>query len=254
MNVLCKNCGRRFDPEQTNGVCPYCGRYSQNETAQAEPAVDPKIEQQEPRTKVIVMEKNQTSANRIGWTVVKVLAIILVLVAVGFPIAVFGRKTQLKNQTGIEAAPETMVEPGSPMIVGPMERKVVPGEAQILTGVRGLNPDTELARVFFRLEKQSRWESRWHATCYLEADGTYYSPANMYELERFYPELAKDTLDGYAFGSGNLAEGWFYFVVPKGVRDAVFWVQGRHEDRNFDVRATEMTGVQIHMEEEAFAE
>ena len=35
MNILCSNCGLRYDPAVNNGICPHCGRY--NDTPEGVP-------------------------------------------------------------------------------------------------------------------------------------------------------------------------------------------------------------------------
>lgn len=54
MKQLCNNCGRRFDAELTDGICPYCGRYlslSQEEQAQQEQKKPEKESEQQPDPK-----------------------------------------------------------------------------------------------------------------------------------------------------------------------------------------------------------
>lgn len=248
MNVLCKNCGRRFDPELTNGACPYCGRYS---TEKPEPE-QPEPEKAQPR--VVVVEKNTGSANRGGWILVKVLAALLVVTLIAFPLTIQGKKRQKAQQPGVEKAQEEMVEPGQMMIVGPQKREAIPGEAQILTGIRGLEEDAQLARVFFKVNRQKEWASSLQTNCFMQVDEVYYPAMSKYDLERSYPELAEKALEEYAFTGVNMDEGWLYFVVPKGTREAVAWVQEQKRDKDFEVRSVKMIGVPVHLEEEAFTE
>lgn len=53
MKQLCENCGRRFDAELTDGICPYCGRYLNVPFVEEQPAPQQEVpaEQKAPERK-----------------------------------------------------------------------------------------------------------------------------------------------------------------------------------------------------------
>lgn len=123
------------------------------------------------------------------------------------------------------------------------------GEAQRLGGIRGTEEGAEVVRVWCEVDKEQDYRSDWAADAFLQAGDIYYPAIQTYDLEKFYPELAAEALDPYAFQSASMDEGWLYFLVPEGAAGHTLWLQCQTLDRSYDISETAMTGIALTVTE-----
>lgn len=250
MNILCSNCGLRYDPAVNHGVCPHCGRYNEappEAFAQAaEPAAQPALEEEELWAPPAPVRRR---VSRPALVLFILFAAVFAVECVLFPLAARTTKTGLAQATYVPEAVVTEAAQGEEFAFGPAERQVLVGEAQRLGNIRGTEEGAEVVRVWCEVDKEQDYRSDWASDAFLQAGDIYYPTIQTYDLEQFYPELAAEALDPYAFQSVSMDEGWLYFLVPEGAAGHTLWLQCQTLDRDYDISETAMTGVALTVAE-----
>ena len=224
MLIRCENCGKPFDYDKNEGVCPACARY-QSQPGAAVPQVRGaggastlKNAYQRPagaaaRPQAPLKKRGNGKQNLV---LTGVLALLLVvLLAAG--------------------AAARLPQPAAPVFEAPVQRLAgaLPARFELagaecrVTGAQtlgagyttGVQPGYELIRVGFERGAGFEWEGSWDDSVYLAVNGGYVEPVDGYELERLYPELAEAALSSYDVDAYGGAEGYFYFLVPQGTRE-----------------------------------
>lgn len=249
MNILCSNCGLRYDPAANNGICPHCGRYNDTppdagQTAGQAAPPDPVPEE--------LWAPPAPPRRRVSRAALVLLALFVLVFAgecVLFPLASRGTRAAQARAAYVPDAAETSAAQNEPFAFGPGERQVTVGAAQRLAGLRGVEEGAEAVRVWCETKKMQDFHSAWNTDVFLQADGVYYPAVQLYDLESFYPELAAGALDPYELQSTAMSEGWLYFVVPEGAGGHTLWLQSQTLDRDYDISEVTMTGIPLAVEE-----
>lgn len=245
MNILCSNCGLRYDPAVNNGICPHCGRYNEappEAAAQAaEQAAQPVLEEE-------LWVPPAPARRRVSRAALALLILFLAVFAVEcvlFPLVNRAAKTGQAQAAYVPEAALTTAAQNEAFAFGPAGRQVLVGEAQRLGSIRGTEEGAEVVRVWCEVDKEQDYRSDWASNAFLQAGDIYYPTIQIYSLEQFYPELAAEALDAYAFQSASMDEGWLYFLVPEGETEHTLWLQCQTLDRSYDISETAMTGIAL---------
>lgn len=269
MKILCPGCGQRYDELLNGAICPHCGRYNDGaaqpagaaalpgdsaKTGQAEFAspqngAEPPVSTAGPLYPTPAAARPVRSGLVPG-VVCGVLALLLLLEALLFPAAAAVRRKVKANRDFVQDAVFLQqVLPGEAFTFGLPQRQVTVGQAQRMTGLRGVTAGYTLVRVWYQAKKVPEYMGAWEAAAYLEADGVYYRQMDRYELERVYPELAAEAVERYDLSDRAMTEGWLYFVAPKGLETATLWLQNQKLNKNYDLSSVEMQGVELQLTE-----
>ena len=177
-----------------------------------------------------------------------VLAILLLVELAAFPLAARAAKAAKKAQGFVQAAGTAQAQQNEAFPLGPLKRQVTVGAAERVSGLAGTPAGAGVVRVWCEAKKQKDYAS-WEAAVYLQIGDTYYAPIDEYRMESVYPELAAEVLDVYELSGTAMAEGWIYFAVPEGAKDATLWLQAQLMGRDYRTSAVQMTGVPVAFEE-----
>lgn len=251
MNILCSNCGLRYDPAVNNGICPHCGRY--NDTPEGvPPAAGPQAFEElpaEPEELWAPPAPLRRRASPLALALLGVFALAFVVECVAFPLVSRGSRAVQAQAAYVPAAAETLEAQNEPFAFGPAGRQVTVGAAQRLPGLRGVEEGAEAVRVWCETKKMDGYQSAWATDLFLQAGEVYYPAVQLYDLESFYPELAGEAMDPYDLQGSAMSEGWLYFVVPQGAGTYTLWLQSQTLDRSYDVSEVAMTGIPLTVEE-----
>lgn len=251
MKILCSNCGLRYDPAVNNGICPHCGRYNEappeafvpQAEEEAEPQYDEDPELWAPPAPV------RRRVSRPALVLFILFLAVFAVECVAFPLVTRATKAGQAQAAYVpEAATESAAQ-NEAFAFGPAGRQVLVGEAQRLGSIRGTEEGAEVVRVWCEVDKEQDYRSDWAADAFLQAGDIYYPAIQTYDLEQFYPELAAEALDPYAFQSASMDEGWLYFLVPEGAAGHTLWLQCQTLDRSYDISETAMTGIALTVTE-----
>ncbi|HJA24570.1 MAG TPA: hypothetical protein H9795_00730 [Candidatus Fournierella merdigallinarum] len=248
MRILCSNCGLRYDPAQSEGICPYCGRY--NEPAEADAAAQQDLP--EPPEEEIVWAPPPPPRRRVSRVALVLLGVLVLVFAIemaAFPAAVRVSRASQALEAYVPEATLTQAAQNEPFAFGPGGRQVTVGTAEFLDDMRGASENGRMVRVWCGAKKMEDYQSAWEVDVFLQAGEVWYPAVSSYELEGFYPELATGMLDPYELQSIAMAEGWIYFAVPAGAEELVFWLQSQTRDRDYELEQVEMIGVPLAMQE-----
>ena len=248
MKILCSNCGLRYDPAASEGVCPHCGRY----TAAPAVAFAPEAAPPAPEEEHVLWAPPAPARRRTSRAALVLFFLFLAVFAaecVIFPLAARAtRAGQARASYVPDAAVETAVQ-NEAFAFGPAGRQVLVGAAQRLGGVRGVEEGGEMVRVWCEVDKEQDYRSGWASDAYLQAGEAWYPAVQTYDLEQFYPELAAEALDPYDLQGSAMDEGWLYFAVPAQAESWTLWLQCQSLDRGYDITEVSMTGVALTVEE-----
>ena len=248
MKILCSNCGLRYDPAASEGVCPYCGRYNE-----APPeAYVPEAAQPAPEEEEVLWTPPAPARRRTSRTALVLFLLFLAVFGaecVIFPLVTGAAKAGQSKASYVPAAAVTSAAQNEAFGFGPAGRQVLVGAAEILGEVRGVEQGSELVRVWCEVDKEQDYRSDWASDAYLQAGDVWYPAVQTYDLEQFYPELAAEALDPYALQGYSMDEGWLYFLIPQGAGECTLWLQCQSLDRDYDISEVAMTGIALTVEE-----
>ena len=249
MKILCSNCGLRYDPAVNNGICPHCGRYNEalpEAFAPEQAAPQPALEEEELWAPPAPVRRPTSRVPR-----VPLLLFLAVFAAecVLFPLATRAAKAGQAQAAYVPQALVTSAAQNEVFAFGPAGRQVLVGQAQRLGSIRGTEEGAEVLRVWCEVDKEQDYRSDWAADTFLQAGDIYYPAIQTYDLEQFYPELAAEALDPYAFQSVSMDEGWLYFLVPEGAAGHTLWLQCQTLDRDYNISEAAMTGIDLTVTE-----
>ena len=251
MKILCSNCGLRYDPAVNNGICPQCGRYNEPPpeafAPQAEEEAGPRCDADPELWAPPAPARRRVSRAALALFIL-FLAVFAVECAV-FPLATRAAKAGQAQAAYVPQAPVTSAAQNEAFAFGPAGRQVLVGQAQRLGSIRGTEEGTEVVRVWCEVDKEQDYRSDWAADTFLQAGDIYYPAIQTYDLEQFYPELAAEALDPYAFQSVSMDEGWLYFLVPEGAAGHTLWLQCQTLDRDYNISEAAMTGIDLTVTE-----
>ena len=266
MKILCTGCGQRFDDLLCGGICPYCGRYNdsaaQQQEAQGGPSA-PAWQPPEPEgmpagaapaagpayaAPPAAARQKPVHTGVLPGILCAVLAILLLVELAAFPLAARAAKAAKKAQGFVQAAGTAQAQQNEAFPLGPLKRQVTVGAAERVSGLAGTPAGAGVVRVWCEAKKQKDYAS-WEAAVYLQIGDTDYAPIDEYRMESVYPELAAEVLDVYELSRTAMAEGWIYFAVPEGAKDATLWLQAQLMGRDYRTSAVQMTGVPVAFEE-----
>ena len=251
MKILCSNCGLRYDPAVNNGICPHCGRYNE---APPEAFVPQTEEEEEPQydEDPELWAPPAPVRRRVSRPALVLLILFLAVFAVEcavFPLATRAAKAGQAQAAYVPQALVTSAAQNEAFAFGPAGRQVLVGQAQRLGSIRGTEEGAEVLRVWCEVYKEQDYRSDWAADTFLQAGDIYYPAIQTYDLEQFYPELAAEALDPYAFQSVSMDEGWLYFLVPEGAAGHTLWLQCQTLDRDYNISEAAMTGIDLTVTE-----
>lgn len=248
MKILCSNCGLRYDPAASEGVCPYCGRYNE-----APPeAYAPEAAQPAPEEEEVLWTPPAPARRRTSRTALVLFLLFLAVFGVEcviFPLVTGAAKAGQSKASYVPAAAVTSADQNEAFGFGPAGRQVLVGAAETLGEVRGVEQGSELVRVWCEVDKEQDYRSDWASDAYLQAGDVWYPAVQTYDLEQFYPELAAEALDPYALQGSSMDEGWLYFLIPQGAGECTLWLQCQSLDRDYDISEVAMTGIALTVEE-----
>lgn len=258
MNILCSNCGLRYDPAVNNGICPHCGRYNEAPPEARQAAAAPAYDELPPDpAPEELWAPPAPPRRRVSRTALVLLALFLLVFAaecVLFPLVSRATRAVQAQAAYVPVATQQAAVQNEPFAFGPAGREVLVGTAQRLTGLRGVEEGAEVARVWCEIKKMDSYRSSWDAGVFLQAGEVYYPALRIYDLESFYPELAAGAMDPYDLQGSAMSEGWLYFVVPGEAAKYTLWFQSQALDRSYDVSEVTMTGVPLTVEEGSVSE
>lgn len=229
MLMRCEGCGRMFDYEKADGVCPGCGRFCQNpdRSASSVPA-DAAVPAD---TAAAGPDGGAQSGPRA--TVWPALFLLLTLLWAG---VMAGGFLLLHRQQAALPERAAFLSPVADEVSGGFRRRgrgIAVTGAELLNDCRaGLPEGGCLVRVGLRLD-ETTWQDN-SDLFYLQSGGCFYQAADRYALEQIYPALARTALDEYELQSPEAAEGWLYFALPAPPDAAALYLEqavGYGEDR-----------------------
>lgn len=232
MLMRCENCGRMFDYERTDGVCPGCGQFCQPPRPAAAPGApenlwpEPGEEDTEPRQGREVpfdaAARPRAAGAGSGWRTAFFALVLLwaCVMAGGFALM------QHRQSTLPERA--AFLSPVADTVSGAFRRH---GREITVTGAEVLGSEYRaglpeggcLVRVGLRLD-----ETVWHSNSdefYLQSGGCFYEAASSYYLEQVYPALAQNALSEGLLQDTAAQEGWLYFALPGPPQDAALYLE-----------------------------
>ena len=236
MLMRCESCGKMFDYEKTDGVCPGCGQFCQPPLRAdgAEPILPgPGTEEQG-----LATDTAPPRAAGSGWRAAFFALVLLwaCVMAGGFAL--------MRHRQAALPERAAFASPVADEVDGAFRRH---GRVIAVTGAEvmgseyraGLPEEGCLVRVGLRLD-ETTWQSN-SDEFYLQSGGCFYQATSTYYLQQVYPALAKDALDGSPLQSYQAQEGWLYFVLPGPPRDAALYLEqaeGYGSDRRVTGAAT----------------
>lgn len=249
MKILCSNCGLRYDPAVNNGICPHCGRYNE-----APPEAFARMEEQaeQPLPEEELWAPPAPPRRRVSRAALALFILFLAVFAaecVLFPLVTGAAKAGQARAAYVPEAALASAAQNEAFAFGPTGRQVLVGQAQRLGNIRGAEAGAEVVRIWCEVDKEQDYRSDWASDTFLQAGDIYYPAIQIYDLEQFYPELAAEALDPYAFQSASMDEGWLYFLVPENAGDCTLWLQCQTLDRSYDISEVAMTGVALTVTE-----
>lgn len=223
MLMRCEGCGRMFDYEKNDGVCPGCGRFCQNPDLSDSSGADGPggTSGSGPAAAAGADAAVQTGPNAVVWPV---LFLLLALLWAG---AMAGGFWLLRRQQASLPARAAFASPVADEVSGGFRcrgRAIAVTGAELLRDCRaGLPEGGCLVRVGLRLD-ETAWQE--NADCfYLQSGGCFYQASDSWALEQIYPALARTALDEYELQSPEAAEGWLYFALPEPPADAALYLE-----------------------------
>lgn len=258
MNILCSNCGLRYDPAVNNGICPHCGRYNEAppeaRQAAAAPAYDELSPDPAPEELWAPPAPPRRRVSRAALVLLGIFLLAFAAECVAFPLVSSGSRSVQAQAAYVPDAVREAAAQNEAFAFGPGGRQVTVGAAQRLTDLRGVEQGAVAVRVWCETKKMDGYQSAWATDLFLQAGEIYYPALQIYDLESFYPELAAGAMDPYDLQGSAMSEGWLYFVVPGEAAKYTLWFQSQALDRNYDVSEVTMTGVPLAVEEGSVSE
>lgn len=210
MLMRCEGCGRMFDYEKQDGVCPGCGRFCTAPRADASAQGGPDG-----------AGAGQT-AGAAGPAAFFLLALLWLCVMAGGFLLLRRQQNTLPERAAF-ASPVADEVSGGFLQGG--RRVEITGAELLGTDYRaGLAEGSCLVRVGLRFGERG-WRSGCGDLLYLQSGGCFYRAANGYTLGQVYPELAKTALEEDELQYTEAAEGWLYFVLPAPPENAALYLE-----------------------------
>lgn len=251
MNILCSNCGLRYDPAATGGICPHCGRYNEAPpeafVPQAEEVEEPQYDEDPELWAPPAPARRRVS--RAALALFLLFAAAFAAECVLFPLVSRAAKAGQAQAAYVPEATVAAAAQNETFAFGPAGRQLLVGAAQSLGDLRGVEEGAWVVRVWCEVDKEQDYRADWAADAFLQAGDAYYPALSTYDLEKFYPELAAEALEPYALQSSSMDEGWLYFVVPRQAGEHTLWLQCQSLDRDYDISEVAMTKVALTLEE-----
>lgn len=239
MLMRCEGCGRMFDYNKADGVCPGCGRFCARPGPDG-PDAGAADGWAEPGSAEAAFAADgwpqpgpaaQNSPRAAAWPVLFCLLAALWLgsMAGGFLL--------LRHRQAALPGRAAFVSPVADEVSGAFRcrgREITITGAEIMGGEyrAGLPENGCLVRVGLRLD-ETAWQDNADLF-YLQSGGCFYQAADVYALEQVYPALARAALDDYQLQAPEAAEGWLYFALPAPPEAAALYLEqavGYGEDR-----------------------
>lgn len=218
MLMRCEGCGRMFDYEKQDGVCPGCGRFCAAPRAD-ESAQDGPDGAGAAQTAGAAPRQAGTAAGPAAFLLLALLW--LCVMAGGF--LLLRRQQNTLPERAAFASPVADEVSGGFLQGG--RRVEITGAELLGTDYRaGLAEGSCLVRVGLRFGERG-WRSGCGDLVYLQSGGCFYRAANGYTLGQVYPELAKTALEEDELQYTDAAEGWLYFVLPAPPENAALYLE-----------------------------
>lgn len=228
MLMRCEGCGRVFDYEKQDGICPGCGRFctqpgpgGRNAGAESGPAANGWAGQS--GAEAGSEQPARSNPGAAAWPVLFCLLAALWLAAMGGGFLLLRHRQATLPERAAFASPAADETSGGFLQGG---RRVEITGAELLSGDyrAGLPEGGCLVRVGLRFG-ETGWRSGCGDLIYLQSGDCFYRAADSYSLGQVYPELAKNALEEDTLQYTEAGEGWLYFALPAPPQNAALYLE-----------------------------
>lgn len=228
MLIRCESCGKLFDFDKAEGLCPACGHFHTQPPVAAAPNAESEPQRTESTGRVVGTGRESASAGR---SPQRILALVLLAIWVLILVGGFGLHLLQKQRwksSGKLSDVEVQTVSAQDVVLHNQHYSFGPYQ-KMTTRTAGLPEGYVLVQVQVDRKEAIEWVREREDTCYLQVESanglSYYAPLESYAIERVYPDLSANYMDAYDLSSIEPGVGYMYFAVPADFTSAAMYLE-----------------------------